>query len=215
MGWVEPVRLELGSVALEPLSHSHVPGLQAATADGELWRLWYTTVPTVEGMAEAVEQRLEGQRNGTWLPFAVVDVPTGQAIGMTCYLHIERDVRRLEIGGTWYRQSAQGGPVNPACKMLLMRHAFEELACIAVELRTHALNARSRRAIEGAGAKLDGIVRNHFDAFGNERDTCVYSVITSEWPTVRRHLAWRLSRFDIFGEVPVSKAGERHVPGKA
>jgi RimJ/RimL family protein N-acetyltransferase len=201
MFWIKPIRLELGPIALEPLAHSHVPGLQAAAADGELWKLWYTSIPTVEGMAEAVERRLEGQRIGTWLPFAVMDAVSGQSIGMTSYLHIERDVRRLEIGGTWYRRSAQGTAVNPACKMLLMRHAFEELACRAVELRTHALNAQSRRAIEGVGGKLDGILRNHFDAFGNERDTCVYSVIVSEWPTVKRHLAWRLSRFDITTEI--------------
>jgi RimJ/RimL family protein N-acetyltransferase len=197
MSWIKPVRLELGSVALEPLAHAHVPSLQAAVVDGELWRLWYTSIPTVEGMAEAVERRLERQRSGTWLPFAVTDAVSRQAIGMTCYLNIERDVRRLEIGGTWYRRSAQGTDVNPACKMLLMGHAFEALACRAVELRTHALNSQSRRAIEGLGAKLDGILRNHFDAFGNERDTCVYSVIASEWPTVRRHLAWRLSRFGV------------------
>ncbi len=195
--WAAPTSLQLGPVGLEPLSPAHVPALREAALDGKLWDLWYTAVPRPEEMEAAVQKRLILQAEGHWLPFAVIDRTTGQAVGMTSYLHIERDVRRLEIGGTWYRRSAQGGIVNPACKMLLLHHAFEHLGCIAVELRTHVLNAQSRRAIEAIGGKLDGVLRNHFDAFGQPRDTCVYSIIAPEWPTVQRHLAWRLSRFGV------------------
>ncbi len=192
--WLQPVRLAAGPVVLEPLSAAHAPALARAVEDGALWQLWYTTIPRPEDMAATVEDRLRLQNAGTWLAFAVIDAETSDAIGMTNYLNVVASVRRLEIGGTWYRRSAQRTGVNTACKLALLRHAFEVLDCIAVELRTHAFNMQSRRAIEGIGAKLDGILRQHHDPAGNIRDTCVYSIIASEWPTVRRHLEWRLSR---------------------
>ena len=194
MSWAAPVRLSDERVMLEPLAPGHAADLAEAAADGELWTLWYTSIPTPDGMAAAIEERLARQAAGTWLPFAVIDRAHGRAVGMTSYLNIETKVRRLEIGGTWYRRSVQRTGLNVACKRLLLAHAFEQLDCIAVELRTHRLNRQSRTAIEALGAQLDGILRNHFDAFGNPRDTCVYSIIATEWPQVRRHLDGRLGR---------------------
>ncbi len=126
------------------------------------------------------------------LPFAALD-STGVAVGMTSYLNIDADTRRLEIGSTWYRERVQRTAFNTECKLMLLQHAFEKLDCVAVEFRTHFLNHRSRRAIERLGAKLDGILRNHRRLpDGSLRDTCVYSIISGEWPTVKRHLTHRL-----------------------
>jgi RimJ/RimL family protein N-acetyltransferase len=123
----------------------------------------------------------------------VIDAATAKAVGMTTYTNVDATNRRVEIGATWYRKSMQRSAINTQCKMLLLEHAFESLRCIAVEFRTHAFNARSRRAIERLGAKLDGILRSHqLAANGTLRDTCVYSIIACEWPAVRAHLAWLL-----------------------
>jgi len=163
--------------------------------DGELWRLWYTSIPAPDQMADFIEQRLSAQAEGTCLPFVVLDSATGKAAGMTNYLHIEADHRRLEIGGTWYRKSVQRSELNTQCKLLLLGHAFDTLRSIAVEFRTHFFNHQSRRGIERLGAKLDGILRSHQVASnGTLRDTCVYSIIASEWPTVKAHLTWQLEK---------------------
>jgi RimJ/RimL family protein N-acetyltransferase len=128
------------------------------------------------------------------LPFAVRDTRTGKVVGMTSYWNVEEAHRRVEIGGTWYRKSMQRTPLNTECKLLLLTHAFESLDCICVELRTHFFNHPSRRAIERLGAKLDGILRsNQILPNGNIRDTCVYSIIAAEWPTVKTHLLWKLA----------------------
>ena len=194
MSWPAPVRLEERDVILEPLALSHGPALAQASADGELWRLWYTSVPRPDGMAEAIAARLRAQDAGQSTPFAVVSKATGAAVGMTSYLNVVPLVKRLEIGSTWYAKSVQRTGLNTQCKLLLLTHAFEALECVAVELRTHSFNQQSRRAIERLGAKLDGILRNHFDPSGNTRDTCVYSIIAGEWPQVKRHLNFLLSR---------------------
>jgi RimJ/RimL family protein N-acetyltransferase len=163
--------------------------------DGELWKLWYTTIPTPDKLGDFIDQRLAGQAKGALLPFAVLDSATGKAVGMTNYLNIEPDHRRVEIGGTWYRRSVQRSPVNTECKLLLLGHAFDTLRCMAVEFRTHFFNHQSRRGIERLGAKLDGVLRNHQIASnGSLRDTCVYSIIASEWPTVKAHLTWQMER---------------------
>jgi RimJ/RimL family protein N-acetyltransferase len=146
-------------------------------------------------MADFIEQRLSAQAEGTCLPFVVLDSATGKAAGMTNYLHIEADDRRLEIGGTWYRKSVQRSELNTQCKLLLLGHAFDTLRSIAVEFRTHFFNHQSRRGIERLGAKLDGILRSHQLANnGTLRDTCVYSIIASEWPTVKAHHTWQLEK---------------------
>ena len=192
--WPAPVRLEGRHVILEPLAPSHTPALARAVADGDLSALWFTTIPAPSAMAEAIEARLKAQAAGQQTFFTVVSRRSGEPVGMTSYLNAVPMVRRLEIGATWYAQSVQRTPVNTECKLLLLSHAFEVLDCIAVELRTNFFNHRSRRAIERLGAKLDGILRNHFDPAGNIRDTCVYSIIAGEWPHVKRNLEFLLTR---------------------
>jgi RimJ/RimL family protein N-acetyltransferase len=167
--------------------------------DGELWNHWYTAIPTPEGMAAEITRRLDLQAKGSMCPFAVMDPATGQAVGMTTYMNIDAANRRVEIGSTWYRQSVQRTPLNTEAKRLLLAHAFEHLNCIAVEFRTHFFNQQSRRAIERLGAKLDGVLRSHQInphplGAGALRDTCVYSIIATEWPNVRTHLDYQLSR---------------------
>jgi RimJ/RimL family protein N-acetyltransferase len=190
--WANPITLAGKRAVLVPLNENHADDLAEASADGDLSKLWYTSVPAPNEMLSAVRHRLELQRSGEWLPFAVLDPQTRRAVGMTCYLHIVPHVRRLEIGATWYRRSVQRSGMNVESKLLLLRHAFEQLDCIAVEFRTNRFNQQSRIAIERLGAQLDGVLRNHFDAFGAVRDTCVYSIIASEWPQVKTHLEWRL-----------------------
>jgi RimJ/RimL family protein N-acetyltransferase len=193
--WVSPLALPGKIGRLEPLSHAHCDDLVEAVHDGELWNLWYTSVPSPMDMQDAIEKRLALLTEGATSPFAVIDYASGKAVGMTSYLNIDSANRRLEIGATWYARRLQGTGLNAECKLLLLSHAFEALACIAVEFRTHFFNHQSRRAIERLGAKLDGILRSHQLApNGTLRDTCVYSIIASEWPTVKTHLEWRLAR---------------------
>jgi RimJ/RimL family protein N-acetyltransferase len=192
---VEAVTLAGAHVELVPLSLLHLEGLVGAASDGELWRLWYTTVPAPEGMRPEIERRLRLWESGSMLPFTVVDRKSGEVVGMTTYMHIDAVNRRVEIGSTWYAQRVQRTGVNTEAKYLLLQHAFEGLGCIAVEFRTHFMNVRSRRAIERLGAKLDGVLRSHqVTANGALRDTCVYSVIACEWPAVRAHLRGLLER---------------------
>jgi RimJ/RimL family protein N-acetyltransferase len=195
MSWTALITLDGAHARLEPLSQEHRAPLAEAAKDGELWRLWYTTAPSPDGMAAEIDRRLALREAGAMAPFAVIDLASGQPVGMTTYMNIDAAAHRVEIGSTWYRRSAQRGPINTECKFLLLRHAFESLDCIAVEFRTHFLNHQSRRAIERLGAKLDGVLRNHTRmADGTLRDTCVYSIIQSEWPTVRQHLMWQMER---------------------
>jgi RimJ/RimL family protein N-acetyltransferase len=199
MVWLEPVTLRSGRVTLEPLERRHEAELAEAVRDGELWRLWYTFVPTPEGMGAEIERRLGLQAAGSMLPFAVIDVAPGEAaaraVGMTTYMNVDAVNRRVEIGSTWYCKSVQRTDLNTRCKLLLLGHAFEGLDCIAVEFRTHFFNRQSRAGIERLGAKLDGILRSHQIApNGTLRDTCVYSIIAAEWPTVKAHLEFQLSR---------------------
>ena len=192
---LEPVTLAGVHVVLEPLRAEHGEGLQAAVRDGELWKLWYTSAPAPERVAGEIERRLALHAAGSMLPFAVKAQPGGRLVGMTTYMNIDAANRRLEIGSTWYARSVQRMALNTEAKLLLLRHAFETLDCIAVELRTHFMNQQSRRAIERLGAKLDGVLRSHtVQPNGTLRDTCVYSIIACEWPTVRAHLEWQMQR---------------------
>ncbi|HLJ27879.1 MAG TPA: GNAT family protein [Candidatus Angelobacter sp.] len=193
MTWLSPITLTGHHATLEPLSHSHHDDLVEAVNDGELWNLWYTRVPKPEEMRAEIDRRLDLQKQDAMLPFTVRDNTTGKAVGMTTYMNVDSVNRRVEIGGTWYRKSTQRTPVNTECKLLLLTHAFESLNCIAVELRTHFFNHKSRRAIERLGAKLDGVLRSHeLAANGTLRDTCVYSIIAGEWPTAKTHLGYLL-----------------------
>jgi len=192
--WRQPERLEGDLVTLEALESSHVPALEEAARDGELWRLWFTSVPEPgEGTRRYVEEALAERERGRAMPFAVRHHPSGTVVGSTRFGHIDRVHRRVEVGWTWYARSMQRTGVNAECKLLLLTHAFEVLDVIAVELRTHFFNHASRRAIEGIGGRLDGILRNHQRMpDGTLRDTVVYSILPHEWPTVKSHLEHRL-----------------------
>jgi len=193
MPWPDPVTLRGQHARLEPLAHQHRDGLVEAVKDGELYKLWYTSVPTPDGMTREIDRRLGLQASGTMLPFTVFDAE-GKIAGMTTYMNIDAANRRVEIGSTWYAKRVQRGPLNTQCKLLLLGHAFEALSCIAVEFRTHFFNQQSRRAIERLGARQDGILRSHQVApNGTLRDTVVYSITAAEWPTVKAHLNFQLN----------------------
>jgi RimJ/RimL family protein N-acetyltransferase len=195
MSWpLKPVTLAGTHVSLVPLDAAHAAALRAAVRDGELWRLWYTSVPSPDEMETEIARRLALQQGGSMLPFTVLDA-TGTPAGMTTYMNVDTQQRRVEIGSTWYARRVQRSPLNTEAKLLLLAHAFDTLGCIAVEFRTHRLNTQSRRAIERLGAQLDGILRAHARSRdGSLRDTAVYSIVAAEWPTVRAHLRWQLER---------------------
>jgi RimJ/RimL family protein N-acetyltransferase len=195
MGWpLSPVQLAGKHVTLVPLAHSHAAALSEAVRDGELWKLWYTSVPAPQDMAAEIARRLQLQAAGSMLPFAVL-AADGVPAGMTTYMNVDAVHRRVEIGSTWYARRAQRSALNTEAKLLLLGHAFEKLQCIGVEFRTHRLNTQSRRAIERLGAQLDGILRAHQRTpDGRLRDTAVYSITAAEWPTVQAHLQWQLER---------------------
>lgn len=196
----QPVTLTGQNVILEPLHPSHHDGLAEAASDGELWKLWYTSVPSPEGMAAEITRRLELQETGSMLPFTtrLIDPSTGgpgRIIGMTTYCNIDAATPRVEIGYTWNAASAHGTGTNPDSKMLLLRHAFEVLDCAAVEFCTHWHNRQSREAIARLGAKQDGVLRSHRRGKNGElRDTVVFSILQHEWPSVRNGLEYRLSK---------------------
>lgn len=188
--WPEPVSIQGKFASVVPLSMEHHDDLVEATSDGDLHKLWYTMIPAPSGVAAEIERRLA---LASMLPFAVIDPSTGKAVGMTTYMNIDAANRRLEIGSTWYRKSVQRTPLNTECKLLLLQHAFEQLDCVCVEFRTHFINLQSRRAIERLGAKHDGVLRsNMIMANGTIRDTAVYSIIASEWSTVKANLQFKL-----------------------
>ena len=194
MPWPDPVVLTGENAKLEPLQREHRDALIEAVKGGELWNLWYTSVPSPDKMDAEIERRLRLQAQGSMLPFTVRN-GAGQIVGMTTLMNIDATHKRVEIGSTWYASSVQRTPLNTECKLMLLRHAFETLDCIAVEFRTHFFNHQSRRAIERLGAKQDGILRSHQVApNGSLRDTVVFSIIASEWPTVRAHLTYQLAK---------------------
>lgn len=194
MGWPADIVLAGKHARLVPLEPSHDEAMCLAARDGELWRLWYTNVPSPERMLDEIARRLDLKAKGSMLPFAVLDA-AGVCAGMTSYMNVDAVNRRVEIGSTWYARRVQRTALNTECKLMLLGHAFDVLDCIAVEFRTSFLNHQSRRAIERLGAKLDGVLRSHQrHADGSLRDTCVYSIIACEWPAVRAHLHFQLSR---------------------
>jgi len=197
MSFSDFISLHGTHVSLVPLSHAHRDDLIEAVIDGELFNLWYTSVPTPAGLEEEIDRRLGLHARGSMVPFAVIESSSRQAVGMTTYMNIDGANRRLEIGSTWYRKRVQRTALNTECKLLLLNHAFERLNCIAVEFRTHNFNHQSRAAIERLGARLDGVLRQHqIGRDGILRDTCVYSVLDREWPAVKAHLLHRLGRND-------------------
>lgn len=195
MSFANPLVLSGKLASLVPLSPAHHDQLVDAVRDGELWTLWYTSVPAPEALRAEIDRRLALQERGSMLPFAVIDQRTREAVGMTTFMNIDAVNRRVEIGSTWYRRRVQRSGLNTECKLLLLTHAFENLQCIAVEFRTHFFNRQSRAGIERLGARLDGILRQHqVAANGTLRDTCVYSILDREWPTVKSHLEFQLNR---------------------
>jgi N-acetyltransferase len=195
VAFIEPVTLRGRHVTIEPLAREHADGLRRAAADGELWRLWYTSVAPPERTDEYVATALDMRARLGAMPFVVRDNAKGDIVGCTRYFNVDAANRRLEIGHTWYAKRAQRTAINTECKLLLLTHAFEQLACIAVEFRTHWFNQTSREAIARLGAKQDGVLRNHqLSADGIKRDTVVFSIIDSDWPGVKRHLQFLLER---------------------
>ena len=194
MSWIAPVTLRGTHATLELLDPSQHDALVEAVRDGELWTLWYTTIPSPEGMKAEIDRRLSLQEKGSMLPFTVLDADK-KPVGMTTYMNVDAPNRRLEIGSTWYRKAVQRTALNTECKLMLLTHAFEDRDCIAVEFRTHVLNSQSRRGIERLGARLDGTLRSHaIMPNGTIRDTVVYSITAAEWPMVQSHLNWQLQK---------------------
>jgi RimJ/RimL family protein N-acetyltransferase len=194
-GFIESVTLTGRQwVALEPLSREHIPEIAAAAADGELGRLWFTAAPAREDVEQWVDKRLASQTPDAGLTFVVRRLD-GTFVGSSSYMNVDAPNRRLEVGNTWYVASARRSGVNAETKLLMLGHAFDELNCVAVEFRTHFFNFTSRTAIEGLGAKLDGVLRSHqVLPDGSRRDTVVYSILDIEWPAVRNNLRYRLDR---------------------
>jgi RimJ/RimL family protein N-acetyltransferase len=193
----QPTTLQANGIILEPLAPAHAPDLARAAGDGELWELWFTSVPgSDEGSAERyINHALAGQEAGHMLPWVVRDQDSATIIGSTRYHDIMPAAHRVEIGYTWYARRWQRTHVNTTCKLLLFQHAFEQLGCGVVGLRTDNFNFRSQRAIEALGAKKDGVIRHHKPRpDGSVGDTVMYSVLAHEWPDVKRHLELRLAR---------------------
>jgi N-acetyltransferase len=188
-----PTTLEGFGVRLEPLDASHADALAAAAADGELWRLWFTSVPERNETASYIAAALAGQAAGHMLPWAVRDLASDTIVGSTRYHDVVPSAHRVEIGYTWYAARMQRTHVNAACKWLLLHHAFDTLGCGVVGLRTDRFNTRSQRAIERLGAQRDGVIRHNLARRdGTVRDTVMYSILAQEWPAVARALRDRL-----------------------
>jgi len=191
----KPVTLERDGIRLEPLSPEHHAGLAAAVSDGNLWELWFTSVPEPGGVLTYIRDAAKGQSEGHMLPWAVRDLATNTIVGSTRYHDIVPAIDRVEIGYTWYAGRCQRTNVNTTCKLLLLEHAFETLGCAVVGLRTDNFNFRSQKAIEALGAKKDGVLRRHqARRDGTVRDSVMYSILKEEWRDVRRHLELRLRR---------------------
>ncbi|NRD75718.1 GNAT family N-acetyltransferase [Shewanella sp. VB17] len=192
MKWLSNSQLTGDFVTLEPLSVSHIQDLQQAVLDGESWKLWFASVPSPDAMTAYVDDAILAAKNGD-IAFAVRCNQTNNIVGTTRFYNVDSKHKRAMLGYTWYSSSVRRTPVNTECKLLLLSYLFEKHSAIAVEFRTHFFNHNSRKAIERLGAKQDGILRNHqILKDGSIRDTVVYSIIATEWPTVRRHLQSKL-----------------------
>ncbi len=192
--WIEPVTFTGSKVILEPLALEDADGMRAAVKDGELWNLWFTSIPAPEKVEDYIKTALGMREDAGAMPFIVREKETNKIIGCTRYFNVDEVNQRLEIGHTWYSESVQRTLVNTQCKYLLLTHAFEKLDAIAVEFRTHWHNYKSRTAIARLGAKQDGVLRNHTkSADGIYRDTVVFSIINLEWPAVKQSLLFKLN----------------------
>jgi len=193
--WLEDIELKGNLITLVPLAKAHRDELLQAASDGELWNLWFTFAPSLETVDNYIELALSEKADGKSLAFAVIDNKTNRVIGSTRYCHGEKAHRHIEIGYTWYANNYQRTGVNTECKLLMLTHAFESINAIAVEFRTHWHNHASRNAIMRLGAKQDAVLRNHMiEPDGALRDTVVFSIINSEWPTVRKSLKHKINQ---------------------
>src|SRR6476620_11661890 len=193
---IRPLPLEGHGVRLEPLAGEHHDALVVAAADGRLWDLWFTSVPEPEKMRAYIAEALAGRDAGHMLPWVVRELTTGRIIGSTRYHDIVKPIDRVEIGYTWYAKSWQRTHVNTSCKLLLLEHAFDTLGCAVVGLRTDNFNFASQKAIAALGAKKDGVLRHHqARRDGSARDSVMFSILTEEWPDVKRHLLGRRARY--------------------
>lgn len=195
--WLQNIALEGQKVKLIPLTTSHKEELLLASSDGKLWELWFTSVPSKETIENYMKKALDDYQKGNAYPFVIVNKSNGELIGSTRYCNAESDHKRLEIGYTWYAKKYQRTGVNTECKYLLLKYAFENLNCIAVEFRTNWHNLRSRTAISRLGAKQDGVLRNHQLLFdGSYRDTVVFSITDREWKGVKKSLEYELKKYN-------------------
>jgi N-acetyltransferase len=192
--WTNQPALEGVHAILRPMVRGDGPAIVEAASDGKLWELFYTAVPGPETIQAYLDTAEAETAYGRAMPFVVIDKSSGKVVGATRYMRMKRDAKRLEIGTTFYAQSAQRSPINTEAKLLLLTHAFEVMACMCVQFRTDALNFASQRAIERLGAKRDGVLRNHGIMDGRNRDTVVYSIIANEWIGVKTNLRFRLDR---------------------
>ncbi len=194
--WVHALQLQRDGVRLEPLGPQHADGLAAAARDGELWNIRVTGVPAPGDETAYITTALQMQAAGSRQPFAVIDAASGRVLGSTSYHDILPEVRRLEIGYTWYARSVQRSHVNSTAKLMLLTHAFETLHAAVVGWRTDNFNFASQRAIERLGAKRDGVIRHHaLRRDGTVRDTVMYSMTAGEWPEAKAQLMYRLGMY--------------------
>lgn len=194
MAWLTPVTLRGNTVTLRPLAPTDNAALLRAASDGELWKLWYTSVPSASSIERYLDKAFSDRDAGVALPFAVIDNASGELIGSTRFCNADVVNQRVEIGYTWYAKRHQRTAANTECKLLLLTHAFEDRDAIAVELRTNWHNHASRQAIARLGAKQDGVLRNHQKMpNGGYRDTVVFSIVNYEWPSAKQALASRLA----------------------
>ncbi len=192
----QPLHLQGTSVSLEPLEQAHIADIRNAAADGELWKLFFTSVPAPEQTQQWLDTALAMQSQQKAIPFVVREKSGGKIVGSTRFCNIDHQHQRLEIGYTWYSQSVQRSAINTECKLFLLTHAFEVLNCIAVEFRTDWFNRRSQAAIERLGAKRDGVLRNHMILpDGRIRDTVVYSILQNEWPGLKKNLQYMQNKY--------------------
>jgi RimJ/RimL family protein N-acetyltransferase len=195
MAFIEPITIKGTHATLEPLTHAYHDALIAASSDGELQKLWYTSVPAPDQMRAYIDKALGMRDQSDAMPFVIRDNRSGKIVGCTRFCNVDATHRRVEIGYTWYAASVQRSGINTECKLMLLTHAFETLKCIVVEFRTHWMNHQSRAAIARLGAKQDGVLRNQMILpDGSYRDTVVFSIIESEWLAVKRHLQFKLDR---------------------
>ncbi len=192
-GWVQPIILKSEYVTLVPLAVEHATDLGKAIQDGDLWKIWYLYLPKPCEMLDAVNSYLNWQKSDNFIPFVVIDNQTSKVVGMTGYFKMFANIRRLDIGWTWYKKSAQKTNINTEAKLLLLTHAFEAKAATVVSFGVNWFNENSKRAVERLGAKLDGVLRNHVKMpNGIICDYCIYSIIDREWPAVKNSLKAKL-----------------------